>query len=81
MMKEALLVVPLAVQAEQAPPRPSSPVEGASRAVAAIGPETVEGRELPVADFLEPVEYNWTEAGFEARQALKRLSEEAHADH
>ncbi len=37
-------------------------------------------QELPIADFLEPVEYTWTEAGFEARQALKRYSEETHAD-
>lgn len=34
----------------------------------------------PIADFLEPVEYAWTEAGFEARQALKRYSEDTHAD-
>ena len=38
-------------------------------------------RELPLADFLEPVEYGWTEAGFEARQALKRYCEETHADY
>jgi hypothetical protein len=39
------------------------------------------GRETPVADFMEPVEYGWTEAGFEARQALKRYCEETHADY
>ena len=38
-------------------------------------------RELPIADFMEPVEYAWTEAGFEARQALKRYCEETHADY
>jgi hypothetical protein len=38
-------------------------------------------RELPIADFMEPVEYGWTEAGFEARQALKRYCEETHADY
>ena len=38
-------------------------------------------RELPIADFLEPLEYGWTEAGFEARQALKRYCEETHADY
>ena len=39
------------------------------------------GREAPIADFMEPVEYGWTEAGFEARQALKRYCEETHADY
>ena len=34
----------------------------------------------PVADFYEPVEYGWTEAGYEVRQALKRYSEATHAD-
>ncbi len=38
-------------------------------------------REPPIADFMEPVEYAWTEAGFEARQALKRYCEETHADY
>jgi hypothetical protein len=38
-------------------------------------------RERPIADFMEPVEYGWTEAGFEARQALKRYCEETHADY
>ena len=38
-------------------------------------------RELPVADFMEPVEYGWTETAFEARQALRRYSEETHADY
>lgn len=38
-------------------------------------------RELPVADFMEPVEYGWTEAGYEARQALKKYCEDTHADY
>jgi hypothetical protein len=38
-------------------------------------------RELPIADFMEPVEYQWTEAGFEARQALKKYCEETNADY
>ena len=38
-------------------------------------------RELPTADFMESVEYGWTEAAFEARQALRRYSEETHADY
>ena len=37
--------------------------------------------ELPTADFMEPVEFEWTEAGFEARQALKRYCEETNADY
>ena len=41
----------------------------------------VADREPPVADFMEPVEYAWTEAGFEARQVLKRYSEQSHADY
>jgi hypothetical protein len=39
------------------------------------------GGEPPVADFLEPVRYEWTEAAYEARQALKRYSEQTHADY
>jgi tetratricopeptide (TPR) repeat protein len=34
----------------------------------------------PAADSLEPVPYDWTEAGYEVRQALKRYSDETHAD-
>jgi hypothetical protein len=34
----------------------------------------------PMADFLEPVQYGWTEAGHEVRQAIKKYSEEIHAD-
>jgi hypothetical protein len=44
------------------------------------GNGAVDRTEQPVADFLEPIEWKWTEAGFEARQALKRYSEETHAD-
>ena len=36
--------------------------------------------EAPVADFLEPVQYSWTETGYEVRQALKKYSEPTHAD-
>jgi hypothetical protein len=35
----------------------------------------------PVADFLDPVRYEWTEAAYEARQALKKYSEQTHADY
>jgi hypothetical protein len=34
----------------------------------------------PVADFGEPVEFGWTEAGYEVGQALTRYSEATHAD-
>ena len=44
-------------------------------------PAGAADRELPIADFMEPVEYAWTEAGFETRQALKRYTEETHADY
>jgi hypothetical protein len=37
--------------------------------------------EPPVADFLEPVQYNWTGTGYEVRQALKKFSEQTHANH
>jgi hypothetical protein len=54
------------------------------------GPGTQEGEwngsrsapeAYPVADFYEPVEFGWTEAGYEVRQALTRYSEATHADH
>jgi hypothetical protein len=38
------------------------------------------GDEYPVADFLEPIQYEWTEADYEVRQAIKRYSEGAQAD-
>ena len=38
-------------------------------------------QELPVADFMESVEYAWTEAGYEARLALKRYCANTHADY
>jgi predicted DNA-binding antitoxin AbrB/MazE fold protein len=41
----------------------------------------VDSRGTPVADFLEPVQFDWTEAGYEARRALKQYSEETHANH
>ncbi len=37
--------------------------------------------DYPLADFLDPVGYGWTEARYEARQALKSYSEGAHADY
>ena len=36
--------------------------------------------DYPTADFLDPVVFGWTEAGFEARQAVKAYSEATHAD-
>jgi hypothetical protein len=37
--------------------------------------------DYPAADFLEPIRYDWTEAGYEVHQALKSYSEETHADY
>ena len=34
----------------------------------------------PVADFYEPVQFGWTEAGYEVRQALTKYNEGTHAD-
>jgi hypothetical protein len=78
----ALLVARLRAQTQDflSRPVPLVEVDRASAPVCANGNGT-DDRELPSADFLEPVEYAWTEAGFEARQALKRYSEETHADH
>lgn len=44
------------------------------------GPGTPAAR-VPIADFLEPVGYTWTEAGYAARQALKAFSEQTHANY
>ena len=38
------------------------------------------GEAYPVADFYEPVQWRWTEAGYKVRQALKRYSEATPAD-
>src|SRR5262249_16087064 len=61
-------------------PMPLVEVQRASAPACANGNGAAD-RELPIADFVEPVEYAWTEAGFEARQALKRYCEETHADY
>ncbi len=61
--------VRLAVELLQEEPQPRADGNGSA------------DREPPVADFLGPVEYGWTEAGFEARQALRGYCEETHADH
>jgi hypothetical protein len=49
--------------------------------VHAASPAQQAASEPPVADFLEPVRYEWTEAAYEARRAVKRYSEQTHADY
>jgi hypothetical protein len=44
---------------------------------AAAPPST---RDSAVADFYEPVKYNWSESTYEVDQALRKYSEESHAD-
>jgi len=77
-----LLVARLRAQTQDALSRPIPLMEvHQDSAAARANGNGAAGRELPVADFMEPVEYGWTEAGFEARQALKRYCEETHADY
>jgi hypothetical protein len=76
-----LLVARLRAERQDALSRPIPLVEVHQEAVTArANSNDAANRELPIADFMEPVEYPWTEAGFEARQALKRYCEETHAD-
>jgi hypothetical protein len=72
------------------PPTQDRPTDGAESTGghpdvngAAVGNgESAEPKaEYPVADFLEPIGFSWTEEGFEARQAVKAYSEGTHADH
>jgi len=78
----ALLVARLRAQTQDSLSRPMPLVEvHRESAPACADGNGAADRELPIADFMEPVEYAWTEAGFEARQALKRYSEESHADY
>jgi hypothetical protein len=77
-----LLVARLRAQTQDALSRPILLMEAHQEgAMARANGNRAAGRELPIADFMEPVEYGWTEAGFEARQALKRYCEETHADY
>jgi hypothetical protein len=77
-----LLVARLRAQTQDALSRPMPLMEVHQEAATArANGNGAASRELPVADFMEPVEYGWTEAGFEARQALKRYCEETHADY
>lgn len=77
-----LLVAHLRAQTQDALSRPVPLMEvRQDSAEACANGDKTASRELPVADFMEPVEYRWTEAGFEARQALRRYCEETHADY
>ena len=77
-----LLVAHLRAQTQDALSRPVPMMEvRQDSAEACANGDKTASRELPVADFMEPVEYRWTEAGFEARQALRRYCEETHADY
>jgi hypothetical protein len=78
----ALLVARLRAQTQDSLSRPMPLVEvHRETAPACANGNGADERALPVADFIEPVQYAWTEAGFEARQALQRCSEETQADH
>jgi len=77
-----LLVARLRAQTQDALSRPMPLMEvHQEAATACANGNGAAGRELPNADFMEPVGYGWTEAGFEARQALKRYCEQTHADY
>jgi hypothetical protein len=41
----------------------------------------VEEKEYPIADFIDPVEWNWSKRSCEVRKALKEWMEQAHADY
>lgn len=77
-----LLVARLRAQTQDALSRPM-PLMEVHQEVAATraNGNGAASRELPIADFMAPVEYGWTEAGYEARQALKRYCEDTHADY
>lgn len=78
----AVLIARLRAQAEDSLSRPVPLVEfHQEQAMVRTNGNGAVDREPPVADFMEPVAYAWTEAGFEARQALKRYSEQTHADY
>ena len=77
-----LLVAHLRAQTQDALSRPMPLMEVHQElATARANGNGAASRELPSADFMEPVEYEWTEAGYEARQALKRYCEDTHADY
>jgi len=77
-----LLVARLRAQTQDELSRPMPLMEfHQESATACANGNGAASRELPIADFMEPVEYGWTEAGYEARQALKRYCEDTHADY
>jgi hypothetical protein len=61
------------------PPPPSTNEPGTPEGERNASRSAVEA--YPVADFYEPVQWRWTETGYQVRQALKRYSEATHADH
>jgi hypothetical protein len=61
---------------------PPKSMKGPSTSKAESNGSRAAGEPYPVADFYEPVEFGWTEAGYEVRhKPLKRYSEATHADH
>ncbi len=76
-----LLIARLRAETQDALSRPMPLVEFHQEPATCDNGNGATGQELPIADFMEPVEHMWTEAGFEARQALKRYIEETHADY
>jgi predicted DNA-binding antitoxin AbrB/MazE fold protein len=59
----------------------NAPDESSGRESATARANGAASRELPVADFMEAVEYGWTEAGYEVRQALNKYCEDTYADY
>jgi hypothetical protein len=77
-----LLVAHLRGQTQDAVSRPMPLMDVHQKsAMACANGSDAASRELPIADFMEPLKCGWTEAGFEARQALKRYCEETHGDY
>ena len=72
----------LRLRTENAPGQPVPPAELSAAASRPGANGNARPRsDSPAADFLEPVRYEWTPADYEARQALKRYSEQTHADY
>jgi hypothetical protein len=80
MTRDTTPLIPADPEGALSQPVPLASPPGEAEATCGEGNAQLESN-LPVADFLEPVCYTWSEAAFEARRALKRYSEQTHADY
>ena len=78
-MKPTTTLIPPVSDTESTPTREGIGTPGGP--MAASNGCRPASEEYPTADFYEPIDFAWSEETFAVRQALKKYSEEIHADY